>query len=166
MPASFTRAQNGSKQGSPSERRFAPGHRRRAQVHHARVARERPLELRHRLLHVHQREHGRREDPLAPGEAPVLVEPLVEGVQRGVGQLRVVAQRMLDADAEGRKEQAALDPLLVHQREPRLAVAIGGADRLELAEGRADVESLGILAAEEARPGSRPWRPGRRSDSG
>ena len=166
MPASFTRAQKGSKSRSPSERRFAPGTgaARRSTTRASRASTHSSSAT--ACLHVHQREHGRREDALAPREAPILVEPLVEGVQRRVGQVGVVAQRVLDADAERREQQAALDPLLVHQREPRFAVAVGRADRLELAEGGADVEALGVVAAEEAVEAAGLRDRDRRSDSG
>ena len=42
----------------------------------------------------------------------------------------------------------ALHALLVHEREPRVAVAVSGTDRLQLAEQRIQVGALGVAAAE------------------
>ena len=92
------------------------------QVHHAGAALHHPLELRQRVVEIEEREQRHREDAALVVEAPVLVEPAVEGVDVGIGLHDVVLHEVLDADGEGRKEQRRLEPLLVHLREPRVAV--------------------------------------------
>ena len=57
-------------------------------------------------------------------------------------------QRLFDAATERREEQRSLEPLLIHDRDSRVAVAVLGAERLDLHE-RAGVDALGDLAAEQ-----------------
>ena len=72
----------------------------------------------------------------------------------------IVQQRLFHADAERREQEAALEPLRVHQLDARLGLAVRGADRLELAERVADVVAGG-LAAEVLVERSRAGRPDR-----
>ena len=58
------------------------------------------------------------------------------------------SKRLLHAHAEGRKQDGALHALFIHQREPRVAVAVCGTDRLELAEQRVQVRAFRVAAAE------------------
>ena len=94
--------------------------------------------------------HGRAEDALLVGEAPVLLQPPVEGPERGEQRGRVVEQRLLHADAEGGKEDRAAHALLVHQLQTGVAVAVLGvvAHRVEVAEELPDPLALGVAAAE------------------
>ena len=129
-------------------RAFLGVHRRGAHVHDAGAALDRPLELRDGGVDVDERDVGRGEDPVVVVEAPVLVEPEVERVERGDERLGVADERLLHADAERREQPRGLEVLLVHHLQARVAVAVLGMDRLELAEGRADVLVLGVLALE------------------
>src|SRR5262249_12306738 len=141
-------------------RRRAPPERRpdgaRDHAEHARVAGERPLELARRLVGVREREVRRGEEPLAVGEAPVLGEPAVEGAEGGALRRKTAAQRLVHAGAGRREGQALLDALAVEQREPRLAVAVGWVDRLELAEECAQVAALRVAPAVELVEASGP----------
>jgi hypothetical protein len=64
-------------------------------------------------------------------EAPVVVEPAVEGVEVGVELLGVVDHELLDADRESREQEAALQPLLVHAQQPCVALAVLRSDLLD-----------------------------------
>ena len=57
-------------------------------------------------------------------------------------------QRLLHPDAEGGEEEAAVDALGVHDRQPGVAVAVLGADRLEVAEQGGHVLRVGIPTSE------------------
>src|SRR5204863_7604807 len=113
----------------------------------ARVAFERPLELADAAVAVHDRDVGRGVDPLAVREAPVVEQPAVERLERAVDRFGVALERLLHADSERREEERLLDPQLRHHLEPRVAVAVFAADRLELAERLADRVALRIAAA-------------------
>ena len=65
----------------------------------------------------------RREDPVLVVERPVLVHPLVEGVDDGVGGRRVVAQALLEQAGQGGPHEGPVDAQLVHQLEPGLGLA-------------------------------------------
>jgi hypothetical protein len=100
---------------------------------------------------VGERDHrGGVDSAVAPVEAPVLVEPLVEGAERGVQRGHVAPQGLLHADAERGEEQRTVHPLLVEQPQAGSAVAVGGVvvERLELAEHRLQVEA-GLVAPPE-----------------
>jgi non-ribosomal peptide synthetase component F len=64
-----------------------------------------------------------------------------------VHRLGVALERLLHADAERREVERLLDPLLRHHLEPRVAVAVLAADRLELTERLADRVALRVVAA-------------------
>ena len=72
-----------------------------------------------------------------------------------MARLDVVDERLLHADAEGREQEAAFEPLPVHHLDARLRMPVRRADRLELAERGADVVA-GALAAEVLVEASRP----------
>ena len=84
------------------------------------------------------------------GEAPVVLQPAVEGRQGGHRGRDVVLQALLDAAREGREEEGAAEALLVHHLQARVAVLVLGVlgERLDLHEG-AGVDALGDLAPEE-----------------
>ena len=93
---------------------------------------------------VGEGDHRRGVEPaVAPVEAPVVVEPAVERLERGVQRGHVAPQRLLHADAERREQQGAVQPLLVEQPHPGVAVAVAGVlgDRVEVAEHRLEVEA-------------------------
>ena len=101
------------------------------------------------LGRVGERQHRRGEDAVVVGVAPVVLEPAVEGPEAGVQGVDVVGERLLEPDAERREEEAAVEPLGVHDGEAGVAVAVLGAvlDALEVAEGGPDVAG-GLLAPE------------------
>ena len=122
----------------------------RAGAHHdhARVVGERPFELAHRAVDVDERDVRRREQPLLVRKAPVFVQPAVEGAERSAQRLGIALERLLHADAERGEHEHPLEALGIHQRDARVAVAIGGVDRLEIAEHLADALAVGVAAAE------------------
>ena len=81
---------------------------------------------------MRQGDDRRREDPVLVVEGPVLVHPLVEGVDHGVGGVGVVAQALLEQAGQRRPHERPVDAELVHQLEPGLGLAERGerADRL------------------------------------
>ncbi len=120
---------------------------RRPEVHHAGTPIEHPLELGDGGVGIGEREHRHAVDAVLVREAPVLVEPLVERVEHRVRRFDVVAQHLLDPDRERREHDHAFEALLVHHREPCVAVLVLSAQRLELHQ-RTRVDALGDLAAE------------------
>ncbi len=123
MPASCTRAQNGSNRGSAGERSpsgVKTGPLRmvttRAPLsrHHSSSVRAWPRSDRVR--------NGHGEDPLVVGVAPVLVEPAVEGAQHLDGGLDVRLHGAFHADALGREQPRCFDALDVHTREAGIVV--------------------------------------------
>ena len=98
-------------------------------------------------VRIEERDVRRGEDAVRVVELPVVEHPRVEGVERRVRGLGIVDERLLHADAERGEQEAAFDPLLVHQRDPRRGLAVRRVDRLELAERGANVVA-GALAAE------------------
>jgi hypothetical protein len=103
--------------------------------------------LRLRRGRVEQAEVGRGEDAVLVGVAPVVLHPPVERAEGGLGGLGIVGEGLLHPDAQRGEEEAGLHALVVHALEAGVAVAVLGADGLELAEGRADVVA-GRLAPE------------------
>jgi len=85
-------------------------------------------------------------EAVAIREAPVLLEPAVEGGECRGGRVGIVLERLFDADAERREEQRRSDALAVHHREPRVAIPVLRADRLELAERIAHLQAIGVAA--------------------
>ena len=83
-------------------------------------------------------------------EAPVLVEPQVEGVHRGHRRLDVVLERLLDAAGERRQHEHGLEALLVQDLHPGIAVLVLGmvGQPVDLHQRRR-VDALGDLAAEQ-----------------
>ena len=118
-----------------------------------------------RALRVLEADVRRRVDAILVVERPVVVHPLVERVEDVVQRRGIVQERLFDADAERREHEATLQPLLVHQLEACLRLAVRGIDRLELAERVADGVA-GALAAEVLVEHSRAWPPDRTSGSG
>ena len=116
------------------------------------------------LVDIGERQHRRREDAVLVSEAPVFEHPAVERAERGSERFEVVCKRLLHTDRESGKEEGAFDALLVHDREPRVAVLVFGVlrQRFELAEHRLDVGAGGVLAPEVARRGCRAGRSGPR----
>ena len=123
-----------------------------------------PLELLDRLLDDGQRDHRHGEDPVLEVEGPVLVHPLVEGVDHDVGGFRVVAEALLEEAGERGPHQGPVDAQLVHELEARpglaerrrrvdapahdlaaaLAVGVAGLEVLLLGAGRRDPLEGGV----------------------
>ena len=100
---------------------------------------------------VGQRDHGCRvQAAVASVEAPVLVEPSVEGGEGGVQRWHVVLERLLHPDAERGEQQRAVHALLVEELQAGVAVAVARVvgDRLELAEHRLEVDPVLVATAE------------------
>ena len=94
---------------------------------------------------------GARDDPVVgPVEAPVLVEPQVEGVHRRHRRLDVVLERLLDPARECRQHESGLDVLGVHHRNAGVPVLILRvlAQPLDLHQRRG-VDAFGNLTAEQ-----------------
>ena len=123
-------------------------HRRGAQVHDPGAGGEHAVELDHRGLGVGQREHRGADDPTLVVEAPVLVEPRVEGRQRGHGGVDVVLESLFDAAPHGGEQHDRGEVLVVHDLQPGVTVLVLGPERLDLHE-RPRIDSLGDLAPEE-----------------
>ena len=102
------------------------------------------------------------EAAVAAVEAPVLVEPRVEGGEGGVERGHVVLERLLHPDAERGEEQGAVHALLVEQRHACVTGAVAGVlgDRVEVAEHRLHVDA----ARRCGRGSSPPAHPAPRSD--
>ena len=96
---------------------------------------------------VEHRDVGRREDAVLVAVAPVLVEPPVEG--RGTPGRRPRDRRFsassMPTPSVGNRSAAA-EALLVHHLQAHVAVAVLGAQRLELAERVADRLLAGVAA--------------------
>ncbi len=138
--------------------RSTPGRRDHgpdAGEHDAHVAGQRPLELGHRVVHVHQGDEGGGEDALAVGEPPVLVDPAVEGPEGGHEGRGIADQGLLHPDGQGREEERALQVLVVHHGQSGVAVAVGRADGVELAEQVADAGVARVAAPEVLVEGTR-----------
>ena len=103
MPASLTRAQNGSKYGSPGrERAEDRGGRGRPHADRACAERQRALELFDRDVEVGEGDVRRREDAVFVVVAPVLLEPAVEGAEHDPDAFGVVLEQLLVDHAERR----------------------------------------------------------------
>ena len=147
MPASCTRAQNGSKCSSPGESGPGRGERRgRPHDDDARALVERPLELLDGPVHVGERDVGRREDAVLVVEAPVFFEPAVEGPERDPDRFGVVDEQLLVEHAERREQPDRLETELVEHADARVAVAVLGPDRLALGEHLERALALGVAA--------------------
>ena len=81
-----------------------------------------PFDLLDRLVEVRQGEERDGEDAVVVGEAPVVVEPAVEGPEDVDGRLGVGLHRAFHADALRREQPCRLDALLVHAAQPGVAV--------------------------------------------
>ena len=127
MPASLATDQNPSNLVSKGETRPIGGHRRTGAHHdHPGTPFERPGELVDRPGRVGQRQVRRREDAVLVGEAPVLLEPAVEGAEQQRDRLGVVRQRLLVDHPEGREQPAGVEPLLVERGDAGDGVAEAG----------------------------------------
>ena len=76
------------------------------------------------------------------------MEPFVEGVDHGVGEIGVVPHALLDQAGEGREHQRAVDALLVHQLEPGRGVPEGRDGAHGLAEDLPAALAVGVADAE------------------
>ena len=99
------------------------------------------------MVGIGERDVAGRDDPVLVGEAPVLIEPLVEAVEGGEGRLDVALERRFHADAERREHEAGLEPLLIHHGDSGVAVTVLVGDRDEFTKRLTHV-GLGDLAAE------------------
>ena len=106
------------------------------------------LQLDHRRVDVDQADHGCSEDPVLVGVSPVFLQPQVECVKGRDQSLGVVVERLLHAHPKGGEEETALEPLLVHDSQPSLAVAVLGSDGFEIAKEGAHILRLGIPTTE------------------
>ena len=146
---STTFSQNGSNSGSPNERGPLEARGRGGtDEHHPGAPLDDPLELLDGLVDDGQRDDRGGEDPVLVAELPGLVEPLVEGVDRRVGQARVVAHALLEEAGQGGEHQRAVDALLVHQLDPRRRLAEGGDGPHRLAEDLAPAQPVRVALAE------------------
>ena len=112
------------------------------------VALEHPFQLGHGVVEIRKRDVRNAEDALLVREAPVLMEPTVEGAERSLHRREIVDERLLHADTQRREEQCALDAEAVHGLEADLAVAVCGIAGKQIAEEILDAVALGIVAAE------------------
>ena len=135
MPASFTRAQNGSNRASKGLWRpvAVVGAAGRITIMRA-PAVERPLELLHRPRGVGEREVGRGEDAALVVEGPVLGEPPVERAEGDAHRLRIVLQRLLVDHPERGEEEAPGQPLVVEHAQPSGRIAVLRTDGLVVAD--------------------------------
>ena len=126
------------------------GHRRRAHVHDAGASLDEAVDLGQRGGGIGERDH-RRGDDAPVDEAPVLLEPAVEGGEARHRGLDVALERLLDAAAEGGEQHDRGEALLLGDLLAGLAVAVLRVlrERLDLHE-RAGIDALGDLAAEHA----------------
>jgi hypothetical protein len=100
-------------------RALEAGHRGRPDEHHLGAPLDHPLQLLDGLLDDGQGDHGGGEDPALVVELPGLVHPLVQGVDGGVEEVRVVLHPLLDHAGERGEHQRAVEALLVHELEAR-----------------------------------------------
>ena len=86
-----------------------------------------------------QADDRRRVDGVGVDVGPVLVHPLVEGVDDGDGEVGVVGDALLEHAGQRRPQQRAVDAHVLHQREARLGVEEGvdAGHHLRLDAGRA-----------------------------
>ena len=117
---------------------------------------EAPVQLLDRLVDVRQRQERDPEDPIAVGEAPVLLEPPVERAQDVDRGLDVGLHRALHADALRREQPRALDALLVHAAEARVTVVPLRVLRRHLARELVAHARLGAPAGEVVVQRARP----------
>jgi hypothetical protein len=100
--------------------------RRRTDQHGFGAALEDPFELLDRLLDDREGDHRSRENLPLVVELPLLVHPLVEGVDRHVSEIRIVPEPFLDEACEGRVHHRPVDAELGHELEPWRRLAEGG----------------------------------------
>ena len=91
-----------------------------------------PLQVLLGLVGVDEAGQRRGDDPVVAGEAPVVVDPAVEGPEGGVETGRVVLQALLDTEPQRRQQEDRGDTLGVHHRHPGRPVPVLGPDRLHL----------------------------------
>jgi hypothetical protein len=72
---------------------------------------------------IDERRQRHAEHPAVLSESPVLRQPPVERLEIRVGGVRVVDEVLLHRDPERREEHSGLDALLLHERQPGVAVA-------------------------------------------
>ena len=147
-------------------RSLEAGHGGGTDEDHPSAPRQHPLQLLDGLLDDRQGDDRRREDPSLVVERPVLVHPLVEGVDDGVGGLGVVAEALLDQAGQRRPQEDAVDALLVHELQPGTGLTEGGQRDDGLAKDLAGRFPLGVAPLEVLLlgPGSRHLLEGRVGD--
>ena len=114
-----------------------------------------PFELLDGALHDGQCDDRRGEDPPLVVEGPRLVEPLVEGVDGGMGEFGVVPHPLLHQAGQCREHEGPVDALLVHQLEPGRRVAEGGDGLHGLAEDLPSALAVGVPVPEVVLLGTR-----------
>ena len=112
-----------------------------------------------RLVDQRQADDGCGEDAVLVIERPVLVHPLVEGVDDGVGEDHIVGGAFLDEAGERRVHHAAVNAQLVHQLEAGRRRLVGGDDIHCLADELAEVQAIGVVAEEVVLGAARPGHP-------
>jgi hypothetical protein len=89
----------------------------------------------------------------------MLMHPLVERVDDGVGQHDVVGGALLDEAREGGVHDALVDAQLIHELQARRRRLISGYDIHCLTDELAEVESFGVVAEEVILGTARPRHP-------
>jgi hypothetical protein len=128
----------------------------RTQQHRPGAPRQHQLELGDPLVEHARVDQRRGEDPPGVVVAPVLVQPLVEGVDGDLGEHRVVDQPLLDQARQRGEHQRGGDPLLVQQREPGPGLAERGEAGHRRAGELAQRPALGVVAGVEGHVGPGP----------
>ena len=105
---------------------------------------------------IGRRDDRRGEDPVLVVERPLLVDPLVERVDHGVGQLGVVPQALLEQAGQRREHQGPVDAQLVHQLEAGAGLAERGDGPHRLADQLPVRLALGVAVPEVLLLGARP----------
>ena len=151
-PASASRAHTGSCSGSPSERGLTtPGTGAGRTQHDLGAAASTNSTSSTALSGSASEMIGADDEPVVGTvEAPVLVEPEVEGVHRRHRRVDVVFEGFLDTAGECRQHEHGFEVLLVQDLHPRIAVLVLGmvGQPVDLHQRRR-VDTLGNLTAEQ-----------------
>ena len=105
---------------------------------------KRPLQLLDGPVRVGEGDVGGGEDAVAVREAPVVVQPPVEGPEGGADGLGVVVKRLLVDHPERGEQPAPGQALLVEHAQSGLGIAVLGADRLVVAEPGERVDPVAV----------------------
>ena len=153
------RDQNGSNHGSAGER---PPRRAGREVDDPGAPLERPVQLGAGRLPVDEADERGGEDAAAGAEAPVLVQPAVEGPVVVPQQVGVPAEGRLDGHGGAGEHQRRVDPLAVEQGQALVPLVRGRIDRAD--QGRAAAGQRAALLDRphhsRSEPGSAvsPWK--------